>query len=189
MRLKIIGIAGLVGALLLIGFSTAEAATTASAADSALPNSASISTDIIAAASGNYHQIVNKAYDQCVDVPNSSTSRGVQLQIWSCNGTGAQAWAPVLASGNIYYMVNQNSGLCVEVRNSSLLLGKPIQQWPCVGVAGQQWVRTPVFVDGAVWETFRNVNSGLCLDTVGGAFSLLMQWTCQGNDAQYWQVR
>jgi hypothetical protein len=56
MRLKIMSsIAGLVGMLLLAGVSTAEAAAAASFADSVAPNSASISTNIIAAASGCWH--------------------------------------------------------------------------------------------------------------------------------------
>ena len=28
----------------------------------------------------------------CLDVPGASTSNGVQLQQYTCNGTGAQAW-------------------------------------------------------------------------------------------------
>jgi hypothetical protein len=28
----------------------------------------------------------------CLDIPSSNTSNGNQLQVWSCNGTGAQKW-------------------------------------------------------------------------------------------------
>jgi hypothetical protein len=181
---------GLVAAFFLTGAGMAAVATTASASTHQAPNSpTSISASLKAAAAGNYHQIVNKAYDQCVDVNQASTAPSVQLQIVGCNNTGAQAWAPVLISGNTYYLVNQNSGDCIDVRNGSTATFAAVQQFPCNGTGAQQWIRTPVFVNGAIWETLMNANSGLCLDTVSGPGSKLMQYTCGGNDPQLWQVR
>ncbi|WP_163570207.1 RICIN domain-containing protein [Fodinicola feengrottensis] len=29
---------------------------------------------------------------RCLDVPNSATADGTRLQIYDCNGTGAQTW-------------------------------------------------------------------------------------------------
>ncbi len=39
-----------------------------------------------------YYKFVGRASGRCLDVPSSSTSNGTQLQIFDCNGTGAQGW-------------------------------------------------------------------------------------------------
>jgi hypothetical protein len=35
---------------------------------------------------------VNPQSGKCLDDPNSSTTNGAQLQIYTCNGSGAQNW-------------------------------------------------------------------------------------------------
>jgi hypothetical protein len=37
-------------------------------------------------------KLVGRGSGRCLDVPGASTANGVQLQIFDCNGTGAQAW-------------------------------------------------------------------------------------------------
>ena len=39
-----------------------------------------------------YYKMVNRNSGLCLDVPGASTANGVQLQQYTCNGTGAQAW-------------------------------------------------------------------------------------------------
>ena len=39
-----------------------------------------------------YYKFVGRGSSLCLDVPGASTVDGVQLQIWSCNGTGAQSF-------------------------------------------------------------------------------------------------
>lgn len=39
-----------------------------------------------------YYKLVGAGSHRCLDVPGASGSDGVQLQIYDCNGTGAQAW-------------------------------------------------------------------------------------------------
>jgi Ricin-type beta-trefoil lectin domain-like len=36
--------------------------------------------------------VVNSPSGKCLDVPNSNTANGIQLQIYDCNSTGAQIW-------------------------------------------------------------------------------------------------
>jgi hypothetical protein len=48
--------------------------------------------------SGRYH-LVNHYSGLCLDVPSASTADGVQLQQYTCNGTGAQSFALGTASG------------------------------------------------------------------------------------------
>jgi hypothetical protein len=38
------------------------------------------------------HELVSVASGRCRDVPAASTANGVHLQIYDCNGTGAQAF-------------------------------------------------------------------------------------------------
>ncbi len=38
------------------------------------------------------YKFVDRNSQRCLDVPNASTNNGVQLQIYDCNGTGAQAF-------------------------------------------------------------------------------------------------
>jgi aryl-phospho-beta-D-glucosidase BglC (GH1 family) len=45
----------------------------------------------VAVSSGVY-KLVNVASGRCLDVPAASTANGVQLQIYDCNGTGAQSF-------------------------------------------------------------------------------------------------
>jgi hypothetical protein len=39
-----------------------------------------------------FFKFVGRASGRCLDVPGASTANGVQLQLFDCNGTGAQAW-------------------------------------------------------------------------------------------------
>ena len=41
---------------------------------------------------GGYYKFVSRYSGKCLDVPSASTTDGVQLQQYTCNGTGAQAW-------------------------------------------------------------------------------------------------
>ncbi|WP_329108896.1 ricin-type beta-trefoil lectin domain protein [Micromonospora sp. NBC_01699] len=42
---------------------------------------------------GGGHQLATHSdYVICVDVPGSNFSAGQRLQLWGCNGTGAQSW-------------------------------------------------------------------------------------------------
>jgi hypothetical protein len=44
--------------------------------------------------SGYYHFTARHS-GKCIDVPNASAADSVQLQQWTCNGTGAQSWSLV----------------------------------------------------------------------------------------------
>jgi hypothetical protein len=64
---------------------------------------------------GSYHLIARHS-DKCLDVPGGSTADGVQLQQWTCNGSGAQAFkltaAPI--SGGSATIVNLSSSFNVN---------------------------------------------------------------------------
>ena len=57
------------------------------------------------------------------------------MQIWTCNGTGAQTWY-VLASGGL---LNPQSGRCLDVPAANPTNGTALQLYDCNGTAAQKW--------------------------------------------------
>jgi hypothetical protein len=76
-------LAAVVGALLVVGVSTAPA----SAQQQGPPD-----PGIPAQADGSLR---NPQSGRCLDSPNGATGNGTRLQIWDCNGSGAQKFALV----------------------------------------------------------------------------------------------
>jgi hypothetical protein len=180
---------GLVGAFLLLGATMLGTATAANAAHPAETATADTSDRFKAAADSNYHEIVNLAYDQCIDAPNGALN--VILKLAPCNGSGSQKWAFVLAAApSTYYLVNRRSGYCAEVNGGTTVPGERVDEWFCNGTTAEQWVQSFRVIGGVAYQQFRHTGTGLCLDTVGGPGSQLMQWHCDpNNDAQTWLVR
>ena len=56
------------------------------------------------------------------------------MQLYTCNGTGAQLWTASLGS-----LVNPQSGKCLDATGNSSADGTPLQIWTCAGSANQQW--------------------------------------------------
>lgn len=74
---------------------------------------------------------------KCVDVAGAGTVNGTKVQLWDCNGTGAQVWRP-RASGSL---VNPQSGKCLDATGSSSANGTRLQiWWSRTGAANQNWV-------------------------------------------------
>jgi alpha-galactosidase len=114
--------------------------------------------------------------NRCLDDPNSSTTHGVQLQIWDCNGGGNQQWTATAASEL------RVLGKCLDAYNNQTSAGTKVEIWDCNGGANQQW---RINADG----TITGVQSGLCLDVTGagtGNGALVELWTCNGGSNQKW---
>jgi hypothetical protein len=94
---------------------------------------------IHAAATGNYHEIVNLAYNQCVDAPHGALN--VVLRIATCNGSDTQKWASVAGPSSSTYLVNKSSGYCAEVNNGTSAPGELVDEWHCDGSQAEQWTR------------------------------------------------
>ncbi|MEX3104075.1 MULTISPECIES: endo-1,4-beta-xylanase [unclassified Streptomyces] len=112
---------------------------------------------------------------RCVDVPNSSTTDGTQVQLYDCHGGTNQQWQSTSA-GELRVYGNK----CLDAGGSGA--GARIQIYSCWGGANQQWRLNS---DGTV----TGVQSGLCLDTVSGgtANGTLMQLSsCSGSGSQRW---
>ncbi|KUM89748.1 hypothetical protein AQI88_39505 [Streptomyces cellostaticus] len=176
-----------VSGALLIASGTVATATEAGAVQPGANVSARIAAT---AAASSYHEIVNLAYHQCVEAPRGALN--VRLRLAECNGlSAAQKWAFVAApAASTYYLVNQAGGYCMEVNDGTANPGETVDEYFCNGTASEQWVQSFRTVNGIVYQQFTHSGTSLCLDTVSGPGSQLMQWNCDaGNDAQTWLVR
>ncbi|MHC3430443.1 ricin-type beta-trefoil lectin domain protein, partial [Streptomyces sp. DT18] len=56
---------------------------------------------------------------KCLDVPSGSTANGAKLQLWDCNGSGAQQWTVTAAKD----LVNPQADKCADVQDKSTANG------------------------------------------------------------------
>ncbi len=115
---------------------------------------------------------------RCLDVPNSSTANGVQIEIWDCNGGSNQSWTLTSARELRVY-----GNKCLDVAGAATSPGTKVELWDCNGGTNQQWV----FNSNG---TITGVGSGLCLDVTGAATangSLVEIWTCNNGSNQQWR--
>ncbi len=119
---------------------------------------------------------------KCLDVPGASTTPGVQVQIWDCNGAANQTWTHT--AGNQLTVNSGGSQLCLDAFNNQVSAGTKVQTWTCNGGANQQW---NVNANG----TITGVQSGLCLDVTGASTAngaLAQLWNCNGQSNQQWKL-
>lgn len=115
---------------------------------------------------------------KCVDVQYSNTANGTPIQLWDCNGSGAQRWT-FGTDGTI-----QALGKCMDVTAGSTANGAKVQLYDCNGTGAQQW---RVSAAGDIV----NPQSNRCLDATdwGSANGTRLQiWDCSGGANQKWQV-
>ncbi|MCX4472555.1 ricin-type beta-trefoil lectin domain protein [Micromonospora sp. NBC_01655] len=128
-------------------------------------------------AGGGGDRLISNWNNKCIDVPNSNFSDGVPLQMWNCNGTGAQAWT--LTGGSLHTQNNK----CMDVAWGSTANGAVIQIANCSGNPAQQ------FVLSAAGDLV-NPQANKCVDIVdwnGGDGARLQLWDCAGTANQKWR--
>ncbi|WNM31704.1 ricin-type beta-trefoil lectin domain protein [Streptomyces sp. Li-HN-5-11] len=123
--------------------------------------------------------VVGAGSGRCLDVPDSSQTNGVQVQLWDCADRAGQKWARTAAGELRVY-----GGKCLDAEGSGTSPGTRAVIWDCHGGANQKW---NVNANG----TITNVSSGLCLDaynakTANGTRVVL--WTCNGGSNQRWTL-
>jgi poly(3-hydroxybutyrate) depolymerase len=124
--------------------------------------------------------IVGQQSGRCVDVPNSSTANGTQVQLWDCHGGTNQRWT-YTASRQLTVFGSK----CLDASGQGTSNGTAAIIWDCNGQANQQW---NVNANG----TITGVQSGLCLDASGQATAngtRIQLWTCHGGTNQQWTLR
>ncbi|MFI6485906.1 glycosyl hydrolase [Nonomuraea sp. NPDC050663] len=121
---------------------------------------------------------ITGAGGKCVDVAGSATANGTAVQLYDCNGTGAQRWS-IGADGTVRAL-----GKCLDVAGQGTANGTLLQIWDCNGGGAQQWSATSA-------GQLRNPRSGRCLDVPGGNTAngtRLQIWDCNANAWQRWTL-
>ena len=72
---------------------------------------------------------------KCVDVAAASSANGTAIQLYTCNGTGAQVWQ---AQGN-GTLRNPQANKCLDATGASAADGTRLQIWDCFGGTNQVW--------------------------------------------------
>ncbi|MFI5983806.1 lectin [Streptomyces sp. NPDC051555] len=113
---------------------------------------------------------------KCVDVAGANPANGTPVQLYDCNGTGAQRWT-LAADGTVRAL-----GKCLDVASGGTADGTPVQLYDCNGTGAQRWS-----VSGA--RDIVNPQANKCLDVTGGNAAngtRLQLWTCTGAAQQKW---
>lgn len=85
------------------------------------------------------YRIKSKVTGQCVDVPDGTTTAGVQIQQWTDNNNIAQKWN-FISLGNGYYKIRSAaSNLCLDNAGGSLNAGNILIQWTDNNNIAQHW--------------------------------------------------
>ena len=129
---------------------------------------------------GPGQQLVGVQSGRCVDVPNSTTTNGTQVQLWDCSGQTNQRWTYTSSKQLQVYGTK-----CLDASGRGTTNGTPVIIWDCNGQNNQQW---NVNSDG----TITSVQSGLCLDAsaFGTANGTKIQlWQCLNGANQKWTLR
>ncbi|KAF8157235.1 ricin B lectin domain-containing protein [Crassisporium funariophilum] len=119
---------------------------------------------------------------KCLDVRGANFANGTPVQVYDCNGTGAQNW--VLNRGSTKVKL-AGTNFCLDA-GSTPGNGVGMKIWQCyVNLAAQQWSFTN---DNRI----ALLNQGQCLDLPGGSLTNGVQvqsWQCTDfNTNQVWTV-
>lgn len=123
---------------------------------------------------------------KCLDVAASSTADGANVQQYSCNNTGAQAFDLKFDSTGSYQIINANSKKYLDVASASTADGANVQQWASSGGNNQKF--TIVDRGNGQYE-IRAKHSGKCVDVSGistADSANVHQWSCLGQTNQRW---
>jgi hypothetical protein len=113
----------------------------------------------------------------CLDDRSASSADSNPIQVYTCNGTGAQTWS-VESDGTLQVL-----GKCLDVAGAGTANGTLVQLYTCNGTGAQSWTAS----NGELV----NANSGKCLDdtnmsTTPGTQSQI--WSCAGTANQLWTL-
>ncbi len=94
---------------------------------------------------------------RCLDATGNGTANGTPLQLWDCNGGGAQKWTDTGTNGTAVQLWNCQSyaadqhwvhqgdtslrtlGRCLDATGNGTANGTPLQLWDCNGGGAQKW--------------------------------------------------
>jgi len=116
---------------------------------------------------------------KCWDIPNNDAKKNANIQIWDCNGTGAQRF-----SYNTDKTIKHiPSGLCVDIPGGNRVNGNQLILWDCNGGSNQKFTEQY----GSTFCSIQHRAADKCIDipnnnTSNG--SKLQIWDRNGSSAQ-----
>jgi|GEM_PF-3362312 len=134
------------------------------------------------------YRITARHSNKSLDVTNSSTADGGNVQQWTANGTPAQQWIITATTDGHYRIVNKGSNKALEVAGNGTTDGANVQQWSYVGSNSQQW-KIEATTDG--FYRLLNRHSGKALDVAGVSTAdgaNIHQWAYVGGNNQQWKL-
>jgi predicted chitinase len=114
---------------------------------------------------------------KCMDVAGANSANGTAVQLYDCNGSGAQSW-------NNTGSQLQALGKCLDVASGGTANGTVVQLWDCNGSGAQNWTMTAA-------RDIVNPQANKCLDVSGNNSAngtRLHIWTCTGAANQKWNA-
>jgi hypothetical protein len=126
-------------------------------------------------------QIVGGQSTRCLEVPNSATTNGTQVQLWDCGTATGQRWTYTAGRQLTVY----GGTKCLDANGAGTSNGTQVIIWDCHGGTNQQW---NVNSNG----TITGQQSGLCLDANGAGTAngtKIILWSCNGQANQRWTLR
>ena len=81
------------------------------------------------------HDGAIESLGKCLDVDAQGTSNFTKVQLWECNGTGAQKWE-LRADGSLF---NPQSAKCLDAPQGRVENGTHLQIYECNGLWTQRW--------------------------------------------------
>jgi endo-1,4-beta-xylanase len=120
------------------------------------------------------NRLRSEASGRCLDVSQSSSANGAQLQIWDCHTNANQQFTQ---NGQTLQVL----GKCLDAPPNAAA-GTRVQIWDCNGGANQQWNLNS---NG----TISSAQTGLCLDVNGAGTAngtAVSVWTCHNGANQRW---
>ncbi|MGW8955647.1 ricin-type beta-trefoil lectin domain protein [Streptomyces sp. NPDC055709] len=124
-----------------------------------------------------------------MDVQESSTYNGAQVQGWQCNNSDAQGWTYPSSgqTGSVKSLFDGGNSWCLDVAGSNFTVGAKVWLWTCNGTAAQKFTRLST---GELKVPFTG-SPGLCVsEDRNPSYQGMWLINCgQSEAAQKWQNR
>jgi hypothetical protein len=128
---------------------------------------------------GSTEGLIKSQNGLCLDVYGDSHQSGAAVDLWTCNGSGAQTF--IFDPSKMGPIVNKESGLCLDDVWAG---GVALQMVTCNGTAEQQWS-----ISGTARSAKMIDLPGHCVDIQGNqqvVGQTVDAATCNGSGAQLW---
>jgi len=139
-------------------------------------------------APGTYSVASALSSGSVLDAAGAGTADGTAAQVYSANGTDAQAWVVEDAGAGYVTVRNAASGLALDVPGGSACSGAQLQLWTPNGSWAQRWVAVR---DGAGIRLVSALDDTLSVDLPGASTadgSRLQLYPDNGTAAQRWSL-